>query len=383
MPGFRPGKVPRSIIDKQYGNMIKAEVADDVRQNLTSELLEKEDWILDDNDPESKIELPVEGSPYSFEMTFSLFETPEPQGTEGIIIEIPPLDLEDAVGKTIESFREKMINFETVDRASEVGDLVLLEANPDEETGEPQKFSVRIGKSQIGSGFDELVTGITAGYKFSARMDNDNPDEEKPPVHNFTVTGVRQPVLPVLDDEFAKKAAGVENLEELRKKVEKSVTAHYEQEVKYLKEKSVKDSLLKSNPFEPPEYMVENLEKDYIDRLGEDNPGQETLTAAKELAKDKVREYLLLRAVAGKENIQVSDDEIEREKSLEESVSSVRDRLRNGKALELILARANITEQKPSKNADAEADKKETFESAWGWVLVEKKETGDDGGVKQ
>jgi len=380
MPGFRPGKVPKSIIDKQYGNMIKAEVADNVRQSLTSELLEEEDWVLDDNDPESKIELPVDGGPYSFEMTFSLFELPEPVGTEGIVIEIPPLDLEDAVEKTIESFREKMINFEAVDRASEMGDLVLLEANPVADKEEPQKFSVRIGESQIGAGFDTLVTGITTGYKFSARMDNDNPDEEKPPVHGFTVTGVKQPVLPVLDDEFAKKAAGVENLDELRKKVEESVVTRYEQEVKYLKEKAIIDSLLKSNPFEPPEYMVENLEKDYIDRLGEDNPGQETLTAAKELAKDKVREYLLLRAVAVKENVHIPDDEIEQEKSPEESASSVRDRLKNRKALELILTRANITDKKPRENTDAKTDMEETSESAWSWVLVEEQETGKTDG---
>ncbi|MCD4701997.1 MAG: trigger factor family protein, partial [Candidatus Aegiribacteria sp.] len=83
MPGFRPGKVPRSIIDRQYGNMIKAEVADSIRAEFTSGLLEKEDWILDDNDPEGKIELPADDNAYSFEMTFTLFQTPEPAGTDG------------------------------------------------------------------------------------------------------------------------------------------------------------------------------------------------------------------------------------------------------------------------------------------------------------
>ncbi len=371
MPGFRPGKVPKSIIDKQYGNIIKAEVADSVRQKFTSDLLEKEDWILDDNDPESKIELPVEGDSYNFEMTFSLFEIPEPEGTEGISIEIPPLDLEDAVEKTIESFREKMINFETVDRPSEDGDLVLLEARSAGNTEEPQKFNVRIGESQIGEDFDQLVTGAITGFEFAARMDNEDPEEEKPPVHRFRVTGVKCPVLPDLNDEFAEKAAGVENLEELRKKVEESVRTRYDQEVVYLKERSVIDSILASNPFDPPEYMVENLKKDYVNRLGEEDPGEETLKAAKELAQNKVREFLILRALAEKEDIQITDEEIDADKSPEESASSVLDRLRNKKAMELILDRADITEKKPRGNTDAGSDKEDMPDSSWRWVLIE------------
>jgi len=385
MPGFRPGKVPKSIVDKQYGNMIKAEVADSVRQRFTSTLLEKEDWILDDNDPEGKMELPVDGDAYSFEMTFSLFETPEPSGTDGIKIEIPVLDLEDAVDKTIESFREKMINFETVERSSEEGDLVLLEASPAGKIEETQIFSVRIGESQIGGGFDELVTGSIPGFDFSARMLNDTSDEDKPPVHRFRVTEVKRPVLPDLDDEFAEKAAGVKNLQELRKKVEESVRARYDQEIVYIKERAVIDSILESNPFDPPVYMVENLSKDYVNRLGEDDPGQETLTAAKELALNKVREFLILRAVADKEKIDITDELIEKENSPEESESSVRDRLKNIKAMELILDRADITEKGPHESGETEADKGNRSESQWCWVQVEdeERETGGETAGKE
>ncbi len=374
MPGFRPGKVPRSIIDKQYGNMIKAEVADTVRQELTSSLLETEDWILDDNDPEGRIELPVDGAAYSFEMTFSIFETPEPEATDGIKIELPPLDLEDAVEKTIESFREKMISFETVDRPSDKGDLVLLEAYPAGNTEETQQFSVRIGEAQIGDGFDELVTGSVPGFNFSARMLNDASDEDKPPVHRFQVDEVKRPVLPDLDDDFAEKAAGVKNLEELRKKVEESVRARYDQEIVYLKERVVIDSILESNPFDPPEYMVANLSKDYVSRLGEETTGQETLTAAKELAMNKVREYLILRAVAEKEEIEITDELIADSKSSEETESSARDRLRNRKAMELILDRADITEKKPKKSGKTGSDKEDRPDSQWRWVQVKDEE---------
>ncbi len=331
------------------------------------------------------IELPVDGDAYSFEMTFSLFETPEPAGTDGIKIEIPPLDLEDAVEKAIESFRENLISFETVDRPSEDGDLVLLEACPAGNTEETQKFSVRIGESQIGAGFDELVTGSVPDYEFSARMDKGASDEDKPPVHRFRVIEVKYPVLPDLDDEFAEKTAGVKNLEELRKKVEESVRARYDQEIVYLKERAVIDSILESNPFVPPVYMVDNLSQDYINRLGEDGPGQETLTAAKELALNKVREFLILRAVAEKEKLEITDELIEKEKSPEESESSIRDRLKNRKAMELILDRADITEKEPQKSDETEADMEDRSESQWHWVQVEdeERETGGETAGKE
>jgi trigger factor len=371
MPGFRPGRVPRSIVDRQYGNIIKAEVADTIRQDLTSKLIEDQDWILDDTEADDEVELPVEGSPYSYEMTFSLFETPEPKGTDGIAIEVPLLDLEDAVAKTLESFREKLMSFETVDRPSQEGDLVMLEAAPAEEGGKPQEFSVRIGDSHIGEGFDRLVTGVEPGYTFSARMESPDPEGDGNPVHRFRVTDVRRPMLPDLNDTFAEKAAGLSSLKELRDKVEESVKSRYEQEITYLKERTVTESLLASNPFDPPEYMVSNLTRDYLNRLGEEDPGEGTIKAAREIAQDKVREFLILRAVAEKENVQVTPEEIEKEKSPDESESSIIDRLRNRKALELILERADITDKEPTGEEVSHTGDHDDPEASWKWTLVE------------
>ena len=90
-----------------------------------------------------------------------------------------------------------------------------------------------------------------------------------------------------------------------------------------------------------------------------------------------MREFLILRAIAEKEKIDISDDLIEKEISSEESESSVRDRLRNKKAMELILDRADITEKEPEKNSETEADRPD---SSWCWVKIEdeKRETCDE-----
>ncbi|MBD3277019.1 MAG: hypothetical protein GF388_01855, partial [Candidatus Aegiribacteria sp.] len=144
----------------------------------------------------------------------------------------------------------------------------------------------------------------------------------------------------------------------------------YKQEVEYLKERKAVESLLQSNPFDPPQYMVNNLKSDFVQRLGEENPGESTLEAAEDLARDKVREFLILRAVAKKEAIELKDEEIGDEKSPEESEYAVVDRLRNRKAMELILGKANITEKEPEAE-EPEEETEEVSESAWRWVAVE------------
>jgi trigger factor len=399
MPGFRPGKVPRSIIDRQYGNIIKAEVADTVRRELTSTLIDEEDWILDDDHSHDEVELPVEGSPYSFQINFTLFQTPEPKGTDGIEVQIPPLDADSAVEDTIQSFREKMMNFEDVDRPSMEGDLVILETDPARDGGDPQVFSVRIGEEHIGKGFDQLVTGVEPGFEFSARMENQGQadsgsseeEETARPTHRFRVTAIKKPVLPELDDEFARKAAGVDDLETLREQVRESVSNRYQQELTYLKERTVIDSLLKSNPFDPPEYMVKNLLSDYLERLGEEEPGENTVKAARELASDKVREFLILRAFAMSQGIEITDQEIEEEISPEESRASVVDRIRNRKALELILERADITDKEPDSDPKEDDEDQASRDSgadasSWKWVTVDEgqsqpvsEDTGEEG----
>lgn len=383
MPGFRPGKVPRTIIDRQYGNMIRAEVADRIRRELTAALIEGEDWILDDRDPEGNMDLPVEGSEYVFEMTFSVFETPSPVVDPAPVVTLPTLDLDRAAGETIEAFRQRMVSFEKVDRPAQTGDLVVLETASADDAGTPREFSVRLGDESVGPGFDELAAGKVPGDRFSARMERTG-DADPGPGHDFLVVRVMGPVLPPLDDEFAVKAAGAADLEELRAKVRESVSERYRQEVAGLKERQVLDALLEATPFEAPTYMVDNLTADYLERLGEEDPDRTTREAAREMASRKVREFLLLRALAIREGLRVTPEEIEAERSPEESVSSVMDRLRNRKALELLLSRATITERTPGEGAPADAGEQDGDVppgSAWRWAPVpQEPQAAADGG---
>jgi len=367
MPGFRPGKIPASIIEKRYGNIIVAEVADRIREDLTTEALGELDWILGDTSPEGKIDLPVDDEKYGFELTFTLFETPEPVDYNGIEIPIPRMDLDKALEDTLQSFRERLVEFSSVERPADNDDLVVLETTPagGDDSNEPRTLTVRMGEEQIGPGFDELLRNTSIGDNFSARMESRSGDDEASgESHRFRVTGVSEAVLPDLGDDLAKKVADVDSLDELRTRIRENIEKKHEEEVKYLTERIALDTLLDSNPFDPPEYMVKNLSADFLARLDEDEPSEETKQAIKEMAAKKVREFLILRAIGLKEGIEVTGEEIEKELSPEESPSSLLDRLRNHHAVEHVLSQATIIE----KDEVQEADK--TAESPWRWVKV-------------
>jgi trigger factor len=381
MHGFRPGKIPREIVDKRFGNLITVEVADMIRQELTSELLSDQDWILGDQDPDGEIQLPVDGDDYVFELKFALFETPEPGDYTGVEISMPSADLEKMIDDSLQSFREQLVDFSTVERPATLNDLVMLEAIPagSGEDEDPRSIPVRIGEDQIGPGFDDLLRDVSAGDEFMARMESTEDGRPGADPHRFRVIEVRESILPELNDDLAKKVADVDTLTELRHRMGENIEKRHKDEMAYLRERQALDAILEKNQFDPPVYMVENLSSDLLARLEEDEPSDETRKAVKEMAAKKVREFLLLRAIAVKEGMNVSEEDIDKEKNHDESRGSVLDRLRNRMAVEHVISHATSTEMDP-KEADTGEDSGQP-QPGWKWVIVPETEAVETSSV--
>lgn len=388
MPGFRPGKVPRSIIDKRFGNLITSEVAERISADLTEMVLREEDWILGDGQPSADGTLPAEGEDYAFTVTYDIFETPRPEGYRELELVEPAFDVDREVEKSLDSLRQRMVGFEPVEREAREDDMVVLRADGEDEPedggsegddGEDSDIRLRIGGQQAGPGFDDLVRGLSAGDSFTARMVPADTDADwKGDPHTFSVLEVREPVLPELDDELAKKL-GAEDLEDLTGRIRSDLEERIEEDRKrFLEQQAVKE-LISANGFEPPKYMVDNLTRDFLGRLSDSEPDEETVEGARKVAADKVREFLLLRAVAEAEDIEVPQEDIEEEKSAEEDASSVRDRLRNRRALELILQSATITTREPDQSEEQQQNGQQSPEQPWTWELADGDEPSGDG----
>jgi trigger factor len=372
IPGFRTGRVPRSMIDNRFGNLIRAEVAEELREQLAEELLNEQDWLLADQKPEGGGNLPSEGQEYIFELTFTLFETPAPQGYADLEIRLPKFDPLEAVERALLSIREKMVQFEPVERSATVGDLVLVEACQAEGNGSgaPERMALRLGDDSLGAGLDAILEGRATGDAFSARIEvaaDGQGEGQRGKVTRFRVFQVREPKLPDLDDELARKAGGSETLEEFRGKLGELLSARWQEDRRKEIETQAMDRLVQKNPFDPPAYMVENLKTDFLSEV-KSKPEDGTEQFAGELAAHKVKEFLLLRAIALHERLEPTAAEIEEETAKSTSRSSAIDRLRNRKALEFILSRAAVSEVDPQP---VQSGEEAGGGPAWGWKILE------------
>ncbi len=360
IPGFRKGKIPASILNNRFGNLIVSEVAEKAHRELSDQLFEENDWILSDTEPEFDPVLPSEGRDYDYTVVYDLFDTPEPRDYSGIEVPMPEFDQEKALEEALEEIVNRFVSYDPVERAADDGDLVVLEYSSGE-NGEPRRAVVVIGRENMGPGFDEMLPGLSSGDSFSAAMEF--PGMEEPPkATSFRVVEVREPKRPDLNDEFARSAGGFDSMEQLREKVLENILEKYRAERRAYAEASVIDSILAANVFEVPKFMVDNLSSDYVKRLEEDDPSPETLEGIRELAERKVREFLLLRQIAIKEAIEVNGEELDKV-AAGGSRSSALDRVRNEKALDLVVSRMVETKAEPPAPHEDKQDGQ-----GWKWV---------------
>jgi trigger factor len=368
IPGFRPGHVPRNIIDQRFGNIVRAEVADDLRETLAASMLDEQDWVLSGRDTAEEDLLPVENEDFVFEQKFTLFELEAPDGYSGMELKLPRFDADVAVEKTLDGIRWKLVDYRKVDRTSQDRDLVLVEAERPNGGHEPEKMALRIGQADLGAGLDDLLTGRNPGDAFTARIEFepgvDGAESGKPT--RFTVFEVREPVLPELDDDLAKKAAGFDTMDAFRASIRERIEARWKVDRQEALETQVLDTLLSKTSFEPPEYMVGNLAEDFARNL-EGERDEETDKALREIAARKVREFLVLRAVGLRESIGPTEEELAAEEGKSGSRSSALDRIRNRRTLEFILSKASIVEFEPGSETEPAGD----ASGRWAWKACE------------
>lgn len=222
--------------------------------------------------------------------------------------------------------------------------------------------------SDLGAGLDGLLTGRVPGDGFVARIEFDAPVEgaENGKPTWFEVVEVREPVLPGLDDELARKAGHFQTMEEFRASIRERAQARWKVDRQDALESQALDQILAGTSFEPPAYMVDNLAEDFAKNV-EGGRDEETDKALRGIADRKVREFLVLRAVGIKESIGPTEEELASESSVSGSRSSAVDRIRNRRTMEYILSKAAVEETEPESVGERDAGP----EPGWTWKECE------------
>jgi len=201
--GFRPGKVPLKLVEKRYGDRVRAEViGETLRSSLYEALTEKQ--LNPAGQPQIEPEKTDSGEGLTYTATFEVFPEVSPTPVSELRIEQPVCEVGEAdVDQMVETLRNQQKQWQPVDRAAAEGDSVKVDfiGRIDGEIfegGQAEDFEVEIGASRLIPGFEEGLTGARAGETrtLSLQFPDDYGNSElagKPVEFEVAVKEVREP----------------------------------------------------------------------------------------------------------------------------------------------------------------------------------------------
>lgn len=341
MPGFRKGKAPRKLIEKEYGeqvffedavNLLYAPVVNGAVEESGLELVTRPEVEVTEISKENGVKLKA---------TCITKPEVEVKDYKGIEVEkvVNPVTDED-INKQLDALREKNVTVETVDdRAAENGDDVVIdfEGFKDDvafEGGKAEDFTLSLGSGQFIPGFEDQIVGHNAGEDFDINVTF--PDEYQvkelagaPAVFKIKLKSISKKVMPELDDDMVKDSTEFDTVDEykadVKKKLEDANEKHADSEV----EAKIFDKVIENMTAEIPQVMFDNRVNEMIGELEQrlapqgisldlymQYTGQTIDTVKKayaEQAEKQVKLRLALEKIAKLENIEVTEDELKAE----------------------------------------------------------------------
>ncbi len=310
LDGFRPGKVPVSVVKEKYGKAVHQEVVGDVIQQTLYEAASQEDLRLAGS-PSSVIPEGMElGQPLKYTATVEIYPEIEIGAIDTIEITRQSTEITDAdIDKMIEVLREQQQEWKEVDVAAEDGHQVVLSFDGSIE-GEPfdggkaEDFTMEVGKGQMIADFEKAIVGMKAGDEKDA--DVTFPDDYqaenlkgKTVQFNLKVSVVNEVVLPEVDDEFYKKF-GVDNGSEVdfRVEVKKNMDRELAQTLKARVKQGVMDGLSSTHEVTAPTSLVVDEIKQIRTEMSQ-NGGYDASTLPEEMFKNQAEQRVKLGLIVG------------------------------------------------------------------------------------
>lgn len=395
--GFRKGKAPRSIIERKYGSSVFFDTALDemFKDSYPAALDELKLDPVDNPSLEFGEEKLEQGK--GFTVTIKVTVTPEIElkSYKGIEVEFEERKVTDEdVDAELESMQKRNARLIDSEKAAELGNTVVLDYAGfvgDEQFagGTAEGYSLKLGSNTFIPGFEDQLVGVSAGESKDVVVTF--PEEYqaaelagKEAVFKCTVHEVKYEELPVLDDEFAKDVSSFDTLEELRADVKANLEKKAADENDYTGKNKAMLALCEANPVDIPSAMVEDevnqMYNEYIQRLVNQGVSADAVKkylkdAEKELkdnfrpdAEARVHTSLLVNEVARVENIEATDEDIEKEYQMyadmygmeldkvKENMAGSEEYLKGDivyrKAIDFIYANANIAAPKAEEKKE-------------------------------
>ena len=396
VPGFRKGKAPRKIIERMYGvELFLSDALDEILPQVVRFSMKDTDLNTVGYPKISDVDVTTPSEGAKVTLIAALYPEVSIGEYKGLSAPKPETGVSDEeIEKEIETMRTRNARIESVERPAKIGDATIinfegfLDGVPFE-GGKGENYNLELGSGQFIPGFEDKIVGMAVGEERDLDLvfpENYKEDlAGKAVVFKVKVNEIKEKILPELDDEFAKDVSEFDTLEEYRTSIKENILKAREQEIDETFEGLLMDKLVDLLEAEVPDAMVveqqnaamDNLTRQisaygmtpesYMQMLGV-TPDQFS-ERMRESAEKQVRVTLALTKISELENVDISDDELEKEyqeaserfkvelEELKDSVSRedmIRD-LKLKKAAQIVKDSAIVTKFED----DAEGEKKE------------------------
>ncbi len=334
--GFRPGKTPRTVLERLYKKDVNADVSSKlIQESLIDAIKEAELNIV--GRPEIEPPIADGKGPYKYDATVEIEPEIETVDFKGLSLKknLYRVSAEE-MDAQLKMLQKNLAQQKTLeeDRPAQEGDFVLIDyegfkdGKPFAETQKTENFTLKIGDGPILKEFDEQLIGMSTGETREVKV-HFPEDYFNNKVANLEITfnvklnGIREVVLPEIDDEFAKDLGKYETLGQLKEEISSNLLKGYEKRSDQEVQEQIFTALLEKVNFEVPdsliafelEGIIEEVEKTLTyhgSSLEERSLTKEDLAEKyRDTAIKQVRRRLILKKIVGQENLTLSVEDLE------------------------------------------------------------------------
>ncbi|TCK90601.1 trigger factor [Natranaerovirga hydrolytica] len=341
LPGFRKGKVPRAMIEKNYGpGIFYEDAANDIIPEAYDKAVQEQDLEIVSR-PDVDVEQIEKGKSFIFTATVAV--KPEIELGEYKNIEVEKVEAEvtdEEIQGEIDNVREQNSRLISItDRPIKKDDQVVIdfEGFIDGEAfegGKAEEYALTIGSNSFIDNFEDQLIGkniddeVEVNVNFPENYQKEDL-QNKPAMFKVKIKEIKEKELPEVDDEFAKDVSEFDTLDEYKEDIKAKLKERKENEAKQQKQEKVVDAIIENSTIELPEPMVDMQ----IDQMAQDLEqrlqyqglnleqylqmmGQNRMTFNDQLrpeAEKRIKSRLVLENIVKAENIEVTEEEINEE----------------------------------------------------------------------
>ncbi len=403
--GFRPGKAPRSVLERMYKKDVHADVISRIIQESFMDALKQTELNILGSPKVDPPEL-VAKSNYKYDATVEVKPEIEDVDYKGLSLSKTIYKVNDEEVKAqIQMLQKNLAQISPIEEERPVkeDDFVIIDyegfkdGEPFEELQKTENHTVKIGIGSILKEFDDNLIGMNRGEEkeFDVTFPEDYHNKklaENKITFKVSLKEIKQEELPEVDDEFAKKLGPFKTLDDLKKEIVNNLTQGYDKRIEQELNEQIFEALIAQSSFEVPEIMVEyELESIIAEAersFAASNITMEQVGLTKETMAEKYRDtaekqsrrHLILDKVINQESLTISDDDKEEgfndmAKNFNQPINVIKDfyeqnpdklelfehALLEKKAISLILENSDIEEKEPELE---QTDEKEAEEKS-------------------